>query len=103
MNPGLRIFPGTANDQHKSIMRRTNQERVEELNEILGPVREKTGYHFSLLKNARNCVHPYCLCYSWEIKRSLGFKEMKAMAIRMREAYDKGGDRMSVYKAIYAD
>lgn len=84
-------------------MSRANWERVAELNEILGPVMDKFGYYFGILKNARDYKYPYCLCYSWEVKCSLGFKEMKAMAIRMREAYNKGGDRMSVYKAIYAD
>lgn len=81
--------------------RRTNWDRVAELNEILGPVKERDGYYFSLLKNARDFKHPYCLCYSWEVKNVLDFKGMKAMAQRMRAAFDAGGDRMAVYKARY--
>ena len=81
---------------------RTNWDRVAELNEILGPVKEKFGYYFSLLRNARNFKHPYCLCYSWEVKNSLDFKGMKAMAQRMRAAYDNGGDKLAVYKARYS-
>ncbi len=83
--------------------RRTNWDRVAELNEILGPVREKFGYYFSLLRNARDFKHPYCLCFSYEVKNSLDFKGMKAMAQRMRAAYDAGGDKLAVYKARYAD
>ena len=83
--------------------RRTNWDRVAELNEILGPVKEKFGYYFSLLRNARNFKHPYCLCYSWEVKNSLDFKGMKAMAQRMRAAYDNGGDKLAVYKARYSE
>lgn len=82
--------------------RRTNWDRVKELNEILGPVREKTGYYFSLLRNARDFKHPYCLCYKMSAEQSLDFKGMKAMALRMRAAYDNGGDKMAVYMARYS-
>lgn len=81
---------------------RTNWERVAELNEILGPIKDKFGYYFGILKNAKDFRYPYCLCYSYEVKISLGFKDMKGIAERMRAAYDNGGDRMAVYNEIYA-
>lgn len=82
--------------------RRTNWDRVAELNEILGPIREKFGYYFSLLRNACDFKHPYCLCYKMSAEQSLDFKGMKAMALRMRAACDAGGDRMAIYKARFA-
>lgn len=82
--------------------RRTNWDRVAELNEILGPIREKFGYYFSLLCNACDFKHPYTLCYKMSAEQSLDFKGMKAMAQRMRAAYDNGGDRMAVHQARYS-
>lgn len=84
----------------KTKKRKTNWDRVVELNAILGDeLRKRDGWFFSLLKNAKDFRHPYCLCYSYEVKNSLSFKGMKEMALRMRAAYDAGGDRMAVYKA----
>lgn len=83
--------------------RRTNWDRVDELNEILGPVKEKFEWHFSLLKNAKDFCHPYCLCYRYSPENSLDFKGMKAMALRMRAAYDAGGDAFAVYMARFTD
>lgn len=82
--------------------RRTNRDRVAELNAILGPVREATGYYFSLISPRWMFKYPYCLCYKMSPENSLNFKGMKAMALRMRAAYDSGGDRMAIYKAKYA-
>ena len=80
--------------------RRTNWDRVEDLNKILGPIRKRDGYYFSLIQNAKDFKHPYCLSYKHSAERSLDFKGMKAMAQRMREAYDAGGDKHAVYLAI---
>lgn len=84
--------------------RRTNWDRVAELNEILGPVIEFAGMHFSLMRNAKDFKHPYCLannsCGSAEM--SLDFKGMKAVAQRMRAAYDAGGDICAVRGARYS-
>lgn len=83
--------------------RRTNQDRVEELNKILGPVKKLTGYYFSLLRKARDFKHPYALCYEMSPEMSLDFRGMKAMARRMRAAFDAGGDRFAIgYAAKYA-
>ena len=82
--------------------RRTNRDRIDELNRILGPVKKATGYHFALLRNARDCKHPYSLCYKMSPEHSLDFKGMKAMALRMRAAYDKGGDKFAIYQARFA-
>ncbi len=46
--------------------------------------------------------HPYALCYRMSPEHSLDFKGMKAMALRMRTAYDKGGDKTAINKARYA-
>lgn len=81
--------------------RRTNWDRVAELNRILGPVKEFTGYYFSLLRNAREFKYPYALCYKMSAENSLDFKGMKAMALRMRAAFDNGGDKMAIYKARF--
>lgn len=81
--------------------RRTNWDRVTELNEILGPVREMTGYYFSLISPRWMFRHPYALCYRMSPEHSLDFKGMKAMALRMRTAYDNGGDKTAIYKARY--
>ena len=83
--------------------RRTNWDRVAELNEILGPVIEKFDWRFSLLKNAKDFCHPYCLCYKMSPENSLDFKGMKAMAQRMRAAYENGGSAFDVYMARYAN
>ena len=82
--------------------RRTNWDRVAELNEILGPVRKFTGYYFSLISPRRMFKHPYALCYKMSPEHSLDFKGMKAMALRMRAAYDNGGDKMAIYQARFA-
>lgn len=83
--------------------RRTNRDRIGELNKILGPVKKLTGYRFSLLRNARDFKHPYALCYKMSPEMSLDFRGMKAMARRMRAAYDAGGDRFTIgYAAKYA-
>lgn len=79
--------------------KRTNRDRVAELNAILGPVKERDGWYFSLLMNAREFKHPYALCYKMSPERSLDFRGMKAMARRMRAAFDAGGDRHTVYLA----
>ena len=82
--------------------RRTNWDRVAELNQILGPVKKATGYYFSLMRNAGDFKHPYALCYKMSAEQSLDFKGMKAMAQRMRAAYDNGGDCMAVHQARYS-
>lgn len=38
----------------------------------------------------------YALCLKFSPERSLDFRGMKAMAQRMRTAYDTGGDRLAV-------
>ena len=82
--------------------RRTNWDRVAELNDIIKPVTKRDGYYFSLIRNAREFKHPYCLAYKMSPECSLDFAGMKAMALRMRAAYDAGGDKMAVYMARYA-
>lgn len=79
--------------------RRTNWDRVTELNEILGPVRELTGYYFSLISPRWMFRHPYALCFKMSPERSLDFKGMKALALRMRTAYNNGGDKTAIHKA----
>lgn len=79
--------------------RRTNWDRVTELNEILGPVRELTGYYFSLISPRWMFKHPYALCYKMSPERSLDFKGMKALALRMRTAYNNGRDKTAIHKA----
>ena len=61
------------------MTRRTNWDRVDELNSILG---DHPKYFFSLIKNARDCTYPYALCLkpTGAISRSLPFKEMKEIA-----------------------
>lgn len=76
--------------------RKTNRDRIGELNKILGPVIRRDGYYFALLHNAKECKHPYALCLKSSPERSLDFRGMKAMAQRMRAAYDTGGDRLAV-------
>ena len=62
--------------------RRTNWDRVRELNEILG---EHPKFHFSLIQNAREHRYPYCLAWNscGAVERSLSFREMKQMAIQL--------------------
>lgn len=81
--------------------RRTNHDRVAELNRILGPVKKFTGLYFAVLRNVRECVHPYALCYKMSPERSLDFKGMKAMALRMRAVYDAGGDKIAIMMETY--
>ena len=62
--------------------RRTNWDRVRELNAILG---KHPKFHFSLLANAKDFRHPYCLAWNCcgAAERSLPFREMKKLAYQL--------------------
>lgn len=62
--------------------RRTNRDRVRELNEILG---NHPKFHFSLIRNAKDHRYPYCLAWNscGAVERSLSFREMKQLAVQL--------------------
>ncbi len=62
--------------------RRSNWDRVKELNEILG---NHPKFHFSLIQNYKEHRHPYCLAWNCcgAVEHSLSFREMKQLAIKL--------------------